>query len=213
LVKNPDDFGPTYFRIKVFRTGKLQIPGVTQPHIGAIYQCIEVVRDQLFDALKRMRDADPESVAAPEPLSIAGITPVMKNYKFSVIHRDNQLLRLDHLKKILESGTPECYPRIVHVKYSAQEPSKLSVEFLTPIPGKPDKQTRINIFISGKINILGAFEVEATQKICEFLHMVFKQHRLTLISTIGIPFAGEFAANRFGRWARLLLESVMFYKH
>ena len=213
LVRNPDSFGPTYFRIKVFRTGELQIPGVTQPHINAIYDCIGAVRDQLQESLLRLRDAHPEAVKCPDVINIAEITPVMKNYKFSVIHRENQLLRLDQLKKILLAKGPAEPLRIIHVKYSKQEPAKLSIKFHTPIPGNTTKGTRVNVFISGKINILGAFEVSATQKICDYLHSVFENHRLTLVGTMGVPFANEFAANRRGRWIRLMIESVMYYKH
>ncbi len=212
LVKNPNTFGPVYFRIKVFRTGKLQIPGVSQLHINAIYQCINFVKDQLYDSMHHMNIAL-GLPAMSVPLNIAGITPVMKNYKFAIIHRNNQVLRLDQLKKILMVGTPKDCPKIVHVKYSAQEPSKLSVEFLTPIPGKPNKQTRVNIFISGRVNILGAFKVEHTQKICEYLHEIVETNRLVLMGTVGVPFASNFTSSRLSRWLRLILEAALSFEH
>jgi hypothetical protein len=64
------------------------------------------------------------------------------------------------------------HPRIYDVKYT-REDTKLSIRFSTPIFKKPKKKTRVNIFMRGKINILGAFDADITRQICDYLRWIF----------------------------------------
>ena len=194
------------FRFKFFRQGNMQIPGATLKTIGPIYEAIKHVAEHFRGILTNYYAA----MGAPRelaPFTIRGITPVMKNYRFTLsCMRPKQILRLDQLRMILLANTgitlddiagtstsmsKTAKPlRIIHVKYTPEDPSKLSVVFSTPIPGKPDKGTRLNVFSSGKINILGAFEVEATNRICRYMHKIIDANYLTLVATEGVPFLG-----------------------
>ena len=90
------------------------------------------------------------------------------------------MIDLMRLKRILQLHAPESDPKIFSIKYSRQE-TKLSINYLTPIAKKPKKNTKVNIFRRGKINILGAFEAAATSRICEQLHMLFETHYSSLV--------------------------------
>jgi hypothetical protein len=83
----------------------------------------------------------------------------------------------------------EC-PPIQDVKYSYEE-TKLAVIFETPLPWKPEKTTRVNIFLGGliaprangrppvygaKIDILGALERKTTRKIYKYLLDIFERY-------------------------------------
>ncbi len=200
LVRNVGNCKPRYFRIKVFRQGKLQIPGVTQGTIEHVFTAINHVKIRLQAILMKYYAA----IGTPRELtdlSVSSITPVMKNYRFMLSFlRPKQILRLDQLRIILLADAnrspnarsnihvPAELAKIVHVKYTPEDPSKLSVVFSTPIPGKPDKATRINVFSSGRFNVLGAFEASATNRICKYMHDIVEANHLMLIATVGVPF-------------------------
>src|SRR5690606_29799282 len=71
-------------------------------------------------------------------------------------------------------------PKIFDVKYT-REDTKLSIKFNTPVHKKAKKCTRVNIFMRGKVNILGASDVEKTYQICKFLNDLFVEHKDKLI--------------------------------
>jgi hypothetical protein len=121
----------------------------------------------------------------------------MKNYKFVVKMPPAHIIDMMSLATILRNDRAEQrrfetsqlndYPRIFAIKYTRQD-TKLSVKFNTPIFGKPEKCTRVNLFMLGKVNILGAFEAEVTERICEYIHSRFEQYRDALIvSLVAIP--------------------------
>lgn len=87
-------------------------------------------------------------------------------------------------EKLLPINKPP-HPRIFMLKYTRQD-TKLSIKFSTPIFKKPKKMTRINIFMRGKINILGAFDTAVTRQICEYLHWLFTTHFDQLVVREGV---------------------------
>jgi len=156
------------YKFKIFRTGKLQLPGVQQSSIDDVIQCTRYIIDALNDVLY-----DGEPVA-----QLVNINPVMKNHKFVVKIPPTHIINLTLLKKMLDEERVACapgappHPAVYNVKYTRQD-TKLSVKFSTPIFKKPHKRTRINIFMRGKINILGGFDNEASRAICSYLHWLF----------------------------------------
>lgn len=157
------------YKFKVFRTGPMQIPGAKQLNIEAIIDCAHVIADMLSNHLGN----PPEKRAR-----VLNINPVMKNYKFTAKLRPEQFVDLDALQEILlemkAAQQPGDRPWIFIITYSRQD-TKLAIKFLTPIPGKPKKKTRVNIFMSGKVNILGACDTEMTKEIFAMLNSLFIQ--------------------------------------
>lgn len=74
-----------------------------------------------------------------------------------------------------------------HIHYARYIPgeSTLSVSFATPTESRAHKAIRVNVFQSGKINILGAHSSPITKKICEYLAQIIDDE------TIVHPFGGE----------------------
>ena len=173
------------YKFKVFRTGKLQLPGVKPHLIDDIIVCTKEIVNMLNYHL-HFGEHDPSKLT-----SVVNINPVMKNYKFIAKLAAGSIIDLNVLKRILvkektdqfvrvdDDGVPQHSP-IFMIKYTRLD-TKLSIKFSTPIYKKPKKKTRINIFMRGKINILGAFDTATTRDICNYLHWVFEQNYNTLI--------------------------------
>lgn len=161
------------YKFKIFRTGKLQLPGV-QP----------ALIDDVISGVGRLTQLLEHYTGKPDkPIRVVNLNPVMKNYRFNlklgdkIIDLPGLFELLVQLKTgIIEPGEDALhYPPIFDLKYS-REDTKLSIRFTTPIHNKPNKRTRVNIFMRGKINILGAFDTETTRQIIAFLEWIFREN-------------------------------------
>jgi hypothetical protein len=166
---------PIRYKIKVFRTGKVQLPGVHQLHVDDAIECIQRIV-QVLNFHLHPGETDPARLTR-----VINMNPVMKNYKFVVNLPSAHLLDLRRLRVIFvqerkdsDANAPR-HPRIFTVKYTRQD-TKLSIKFATPIPHKIKKKTRINIFMRGRINILGAFQFHVTEQLYRYLHWVIDTH-------------------------------------
>ncbi|SIP85954.1 Hypothetical protein PACV_239 [Pacmanvirus A23] len=186
-------YGSQVYKFKVFRTGKLQLPGVHQNAIEDVIECTKKIAEIMNFHLHPGVE-DPTKIT-----KVVNVNPVMKNYKFVVKLPPGKIIDLEAFKVILNReklsknvdiegynpiGRPE-HPDIFVVKYTRQD-TKLSIKFSTPIFKKPKKRTRINIFMRGKINILGAFDAKVTGQICQYLHWIFEQNYNELVVTEGV---------------------------
>ena len=140
------------YKFKVFRTGKIQLPGVNPECIEEVITCAHKITSALADSkFPGVKDA-----------KLVNINHVMKNYKFRVKMPPEQNLDLLNLKNVFlnemlePDPTAPPHPAVFDVKYTRQE-TKLAVKFSTPTLRKTDKKLKVNVFPSGKINILGAF--------------------------------------------------------
>ena len=173
------------YKFKVFRTGKIQLPGGRPAVVEDLMACINKVVNQMNNLL-HPGEEDPTKLCA-----MIDFVPVMKNYKFIAKLQPNTIIDLQQLYKVLttksaanktdkniaEPGDKKfiAEQNIAVVKYTREE-TKLSIRFKTPIPDCPDKKTRVNIFMRGKINILGAFDPVVTREIVDYLHRVFVEN-------------------------------------
>lgn len=175
----PDGIVPAdalVYKIKVFRNGKIQLPGLQRESSDDAIECARVVTNELNQLLHN-----------GEPLTtIAYLNPVMKNYRIRVKLETlglpgTAIVSLAAIKQILvaERADPNPdappHPVIFNVKYDDGE-TKLSVKFSTPIPSKATKKTRVNLMTRGKINILGAFDAADTYQICDYIHWIFEEY-------------------------------------
>lgn len=169
------------YKFKVFRTGKIQLPGlrttvVIDDVMELTKKLVELLNFQLHPC-----DTDPTKIT-----KLVNLNPVMKNYKFRVKKPSEQwIVNLAELRQLLhQKRQNDDGPKIFDIKYTRQE-TKLSVRFRTPIPGKAKKRVRVNIFQSGKINILGGHSKKTTDEICEFIHSLFAEHLNTILTKLG----------------------------
>ena len=161
------------YKFKVFRTGKIQLPGVSPESIDEVIHCAHKI-------VKMLQYTDCDGVKNAKLLNI---NHVMKNYKFKVKTRQSQNLDLLYLKGVFleemtrANPTAPPHPPVFDVKYTRQE-TKLAVKFSTPTSRKGDKKLKINVFPSGKINILGAFADADTIAVYNYITWVFQTSEL-----------------------------------
>lgn len=184
---------PRVYKFKVFRTGKIQLPGL---RLNSSIDDIIILASKLVSMLNfhlHTCEQDPLKLAR-----LVNLNPVMKNYKFRINQPADNIIDLRELQRLLITcqrgtivklhpeieGIIENYPKILEIKYARQY-TKLSIKFRTPTVLKPKKKVRVNIFQSGKVNILGGHATEVTRQICEFLHWIFMTYRYTLSVRLG----------------------------
>lgn len=171
-------YGAKVYKFKIFRTGKIQLPGVHPHSIEDVIECTKDVVGSLNFYLH------PGEQNHTKLTRIININPVMKNYKFVIKMPEGHIIDQNVLKKIIAAEqiaqwrpktqiTKPEHPPIFMIKYTRQD-TKLSIKFTTPIFKKPKKKTRVNIFMRGKINILGGFDAGVSRQICEYLHWLIE---------------------------------------
>lgn len=176
------------YKYKIFRNGKIQLPGAHPKHTDDILYCIDEIIKLLNETMHQSQNV----------ITVTNLNPVMKNYKFTVNIPDNYILDLLVLKKLLMSDKINNLPNkfinktnimqpMLHIIQYSRQTTKLSIKFLTPLLKRGNKQTLVNIFPSGKINILGALDFIYTDDICRYLHHVFANNYNSIVVEKGIP--------------------------
>ncbi len=156
------------YKFKLFRTGKIQLPGARPEMIEDVVYCayrIAAITNKLLH---------PDEPDESKHAKLLDLVPVMKNYKFACMIPPRTLIDLNVLKQAFEEQRRvHGAASLIHlIKYTRQD-TKLSIKFNTPIVGCAKKRTRVNIFMRGKINILGANDAATTRKIIDLMHNVF----------------------------------------
>ena len=133
-------------------------------------------------------------------IELVKFAPSMKNYRFDLIKADTQLIDLFGLSGVLNEEWID--DRVIHwahdyddqfigrddtleikylsVDYTRQD-TRLSVQFSTPLPGRPDKLVRINVFMKGVVKILGSLHDSVTVSVIRYLHKIIFDHPELLI--------------------------------
>ncbi len=193
------------YKFKVFRTGKIQLPGVHHHNIDDVIACAREIVSVLNFHLHTF-EMNPAKIS-----NLINVNPIMKNYKFIIKLMPGHIIDMRMLKYIIdqhndlempEPGTaefkelreyladktyydyadlrPQGYPPVFSTKYSRRD-TRLSIKFSTPIYKKQKKRTRINIFMRGRVNILGAFHAHATRAICDYLHWIIEMYYYDIV--------------------------------
>jgi hypothetical protein len=155
------------YKFKVFRNGKIQLPGSLPKNINDIYDCINI----LIPKLQRLSNNGAES-------TITSLGHVLKNYKFAMKLTHGEIFNHRKLKEVLLAEKAR-RPNFIHVVECSEHKSKTKVKFYTPRENDPNKTVVFNIFMKGKINILGAYDVNQLRDICIYLQKL-------LINTPGL---------------------------
>jgi len=179
--------GDKPYKFKIFRTGKLQLPGAHTDLIDDIIDKVEMIICYLRDVLNK------------PSINLISLSAVMKNYKLGCKMPMHHIVKLTAFAKILQEYRTKNKYDIFMIKYSRQD-SKMAVRILTPCITQQDHSTqhdkdkkpsvpvinktktaRINIFMKGKINILGASGSQQTEKLCNIMYEIIKINFDTII--------------------------------
>ena len=185
------------FKIKLFRTGDLQLTGANQHTIGEGYECCQILIDTLN---KIFHDGKPVA-------RLTHLVPSLKNYTLcvkcpnadSIVHLPNlrELLMIKKLyddTNVLKVGesvsmgvhprhAPE-HPRILCISYTMQD-SRVMINFSTPLPWNPNKDMVMRIFVVGSVIIVGGLELGHMHRACQFLNWLIATNYSNLIVQVG----------------------------
>jgi hypothetical protein len=175
--------GSRVYKFKVFRPGVVQLPGVRQEHINDVVECAYFIERALNFNL-HPGETDPTKISR-----LVNLEPVMKNYKFTLKLGPGQIIKMKELFRVLkgEQGNPNLnspkHPPLFMVSYGRHN---VAVCFSTPTTYAPEKTMRVNIFMRGKINILGALNDEYTYQVYYYLDWLFATYGDTIIVIDGL---------------------------
>lgn len=155
----PLPVNPLVFHVKLFRNGEIQIPGAT----------IATLKD-VIEACNHLSKFISEVLGHECPLVYIG--PIIQNFKSKFVLK-NQQLDLPNITKFIKSAN-ESAPKISSVIHD-RDTCKTVVHFHTPTTQKPEKATRVDIRLSGKIGILGSPNSQHAKEILNFLTEILER--------------------------------------
>lgn len=175
-----DDIIPTntpVFKFKLFRNGKIQLPGGRKEVIDNIVDAtryIEAYCNRIFN---------PSVVDLLKLIKVINVNISMKNYKFIIKLGENQIVNLERLKELFTSYKIRGETSIgVFDIIPNGSLTNLSIEFNTPVYGNDDKHMRMTIEKSGKVNIKGALYIDYTTQAFDLLDKFLKNDKTALIN-------------------------------
>lgn len=174
------------YQFKIFRNGKIQLPGAKPGLYADIYDKLTGIIDMLNAKLKKPNEPQIELVR---------FAPSMKNYRFDLLKGNTQLIDLYELSNILNEEwlddrvikwaddyddqfiehNDDMEIKYLSVDYTRQD-TRLSLQFSTPLPDRPDKCARVNVFMKGVIKILGSLHDSVTVAIIRYLRQIILDH-------------------------------------
>lgn len=189
-----DSKSPTkVLKFKVFRSGKIQLTGAQQELFDDIVTHSHGIADILNDTLHQFE----EDIS--RRTYVINVNVVMKNYKFLVKLLPKHIVNLGALNQIFAQEMKNnimnittsnshtgasIHPKIAMITYNRSN-NKLSVVFATPVVGNPEKITLVNMFMRGKVNILGALDYVMTDQICRYINWVLETNQSKVIMREG----------------------------
>lgn len=151
------------FEYKIFRNGRLQLPGATLTTFDEGMAGAKLVQLTIWEAIGNK---------LVQPM-VTSMSSVMINFKFIIKLRPRHLVDMKALRDVLELDQYKRGDvRVNLVKYSRQK-ANLSAEMI--VAGYPGV-TRTNIYLRGRINIIGVKIPTVATKIFDFLHNIFSTH-------------------------------------
>lgn len=162
--------GDSVYPIKVFRNGNLQFPGSSRERFHDMMHCFQIIIDKFNEILYQGRPL----------IKLIKVEPVMKNYKYIVKLKPDEILYLEEMRNSLEKERNTSEIPVCQIKYGRDQ-SKVKIVFDTPLLNKTKKKLTINIFRSGKINVLGGMNELHTLQSYNFIKKVIKKYYKNII--------------------------------
>jgi hypothetical protein len=195
------------YKIKLFRNGGFQVPGVNMPDMQDLIEPIKILRDYL-----RIEFMD-------ESIDIQYFVSVMRNY-ICRISNPNMLIRLNKLETLLKGlkdmenlhpvidlvnilkqkhnlfcdniikeyiGVKNNIIGMAEIQNNCERYFGLILKFYRPVPWKMGKRTTIKVLRSGKINIDGGNSVEESYELYHWIESMFAEYSSTILYNHTVP--------------------------
>lgn len=161
--------GNVQYKIKLFRTGKVQIPGCPSPDFA------EVKKDILPYFIKYLEDNIEKKRGKRPSITITNEAPNIINGKSLLL---NPVISIDTIQcgKVIQSMMSISSIPIQDVCYETTDDcNKVVVKFHTPISDDPNKRTTLQIFRK-RIGIIGSKSATTSENIFRWLHDVIRKN-------------------------------------
>jgi hypothetical protein len=198
-IYNPDS--KKIYKIKLFRNGGFQVPGINRPDITDLIMPIKTLEEYLRNEF------------LDETIEAKYFISVMRNY-ICRLNNANLLIRLNELEILFKSqkDNDENNPRydlidsiasklnlaspdaikeyigkkhnvigIAEIQNNCERYFGLILKFYRPVSWKLEKRTTIKVLRSGKINIDGANNIEDAYVLYHWLEHIFDSYRNSII--------------------------------
>lgn len=199
------------YKIKLFRNGGFQVPGVNKPEMTDLIMPIKILRDYLRNEFM------------DDTIDILYFISVMRNY-ICRLTDVNMLIRLNELETLFKmhkdtddnnpvydliDELPSCLNfickdeireyigkknniiGIAEIQNNCERYFGLILKFYRPVSWKMSKRTTIKILRSGKINIDGGNSVEEAYELYHWLENIFLEYRSAIIFDQSLPIAED----------------------
>lgn len=169
------------FKIKVFRNGKIQFPGIKNKSLADnIISCVRYI-ETTCNATFNTDETDLSKL-----IFATNINVFMKNYKFNIIMQPNQICNLELFASIMRDNVRVAALSggliTVHsVIYESPQPN-LSVQFLTPIYMDDQKCLLLTMEKSGKVNIKGGLYTKYSNYVFNLINNILKYESSAIIN-------------------------------
>ena len=191
------------YKIKLFRNGKFQVPGVIKPDISDIIYPVKTLQEYIKNEFMH------------ENIKIKFLASVMRNYTSRIID-DNLLVHLNKLEEMfinekkIEKDNEKiiklvedrlgcdisckiieylgiAYPiMIAEIQNNCERYFGLIVKFHRPVPWKLDKKTTIKFLRSGKVNFDGGNSIEEIMELYYWLQYFYERHKNFILHDMSI---------------------------
>lgn len=190
------------YKIKLFRNGVFQVPGIKDPSMKDLIDPVNVLKDYL-------------SYNFNEDVKVLNFMAVMRNYKSKVINSIynvnlsyiEEIINcykspkinapfMDYITRSLSPKTKESLKKFVgktnvlniaEVNYNTDKCFCLNIKFYRPMPNDPLKKTTVKLLKKGKINFDGAnseYEVLELYYWIRYIYSTFKDKILIDVNSI-----------------------------
>jgi hypothetical protein len=191
-IQHPDNPN-TKYKIKLFRNGKFQVPGIKDPSMTDLIKPIKILQEYLINYF-----------GIEKNIEIKYFIAVMRNYKCKLIdpniHVDLELLRelIEEEKKYINikpyisqlfNSMPESMFKeqfkflgktnimnVAEVAYNNDRCFSLNIKFYRPMPNDPDKKTTIKLLKKGKINFDGGNSEIETIELYYYIQNIYNKY-------------------------------------
>ncbi len=199
LNKHPDT--DVEYKIKLFRNGVFQVPGVKDPSMSDLIAPINVLRDYLEDNFG-------------EDVQVLNFMAVMRNYK-ARLHDEKWHVDLEKLEMCInkEKSYSEFLPyinyalapmsenrrikckkfigktnpmNIAEISYNTDRCFCLILKFYRPMPSDRDKKTTVKLLKKGKINFDGGNSELEIKELYYWLEYIYNKYRDDILVDIAL---------------------------
>lgn len=198
------------YKIKLFRNGVFQVPGVKDPSMSDLLEPINALKEYL-------------SLNFAKEVQIMNFMAVMRNYKARLINENlhvdlekleecinkekNYNLFVPYIKYILKNIPGNVQKKmlkfigktnplnVAEVSYNTDRCFCLILKFYRPMPVDPIKKTTVKLLKKGKINFDGGnseYEVKELYHWLEYIYAKYKDQILIDITSIKNTYNAEF---------------------